>query len=130
MTVAKSGRGDTKGDVRAKTKYAWSEEEDNLLREAIGVYGEGRWTLAATMVPGRDSMQCSQHWKKVLDPTLVKGFWTPLEDSKLLELKTDPAQHSWKEVSDAIGTRSAKQCRERWNNASLEQFEQSQILKL
>jgi hypothetical protein len=73
--------------------------------------------VIASKITGRHALQCSQHWYKVLDPTLVKGFWSPAEDAKLLQMKTDPlAEYSWKDISKVIETRSQKQCRERWTN--------------
>jgi hypothetical protein len=62
-------------------------------------------------------MQCSQHWLKVLDPCIVKGFWTDDEDTLLLKLKLESAESTWSEIAVKIHGRSAKQCRERWDNS-------------
>jgi hypothetical protein len=30
----------------------------------------------AAYLPGRTDVQCLHHWQKVLNPELVKGYWT------------------------------------------------------
>lgn len=137
-----SGRGGKASLRVAKTARRWTEQEDNLIRQALKKFGRGRWVHVAAMIPGRDALQCSQHWHKVstslhsaaqlaaaqicfsrciclgfcqvLDPSLVKGFWTKAEDQKLRDLKTGVgALYSWRRISESAGTRTPKQCRER-----------------
>lgn len=56
----------------------------------------------------------------MISPTLRKGKWSQDEDNMLVKLireqlsKTDKL--SWSVLSEAMGTRSCKQCRERWTN--------------
>lgn len=100
-----------------KEKKPWSKEEDAELQKAVEAFGTGNWGAVSQMVSGRTPTQCSQHWHKVLDPSLIKGFWTSEEDALLVKLKTQSPEIRWKEVSKQIPTRSAKQCRERWTNS-------------
>jgi len=46
--------------------------------------GAKNWKYIAEFVPNRNHTQCLQRWGKVLAPNLVKGHWTPEEDSRLL----------------------------------------------
>ena len=38
-----------------------------------------RWSLVASMVPGRTAMQCSTRWQGALNTTIHKGKWEPEE---------------------------------------------------
>lgn len=44
-----------------------------------------------------------------------RGPWTGQEDSKLMQLIRDEKQLNWVIISQKLGTRSAKQCRERYH---------------
>ncbi|CAG8466560.1 12899_t:CDS:2 [Racocetra fulgida] len=63
----------------------WSEQEDELLREAVQRYGPHKWSLIATHVPNRTPMQCSARWVGALNPSVLKGRWTSVEDAALTE---------------------------------------------
>ncbi|EGZ12231.1 hypothetical protein PHYSODRAFT_517337, partial [Phytophthora sojae] len=69
----------------------------------------------AERVPGRDNAQCLQRWNKVLKPGLVKGPWSVEEDALLMEMMLK-GYDNWRQVSNNIPGRTAKQCRERWRN--------------
>ena len=96
-------------------KRHWTPEQDWALLQAMSQIVPHRWKLIAEHVPGRDHIQCLQRWQKVLDPTLVKGFWTKQEDSIVIKLRALGVT-SWVEISRAVTGRNPKQCRERWNN--------------
>ncbi|GBG25594.1 Transcription factor MYB3R-5 [Hondaea fermentalgiana] len=104
--------------IKASSKHRagakWTNEQDEALRRSVEQHNGTGWKNIAKFVPGRDHVQCLQRWKKVLRPGLVKGPWTPEEDSHLLELiKEDPTMH-WGNIAAKIKGRTAKQCRERW----------------
>lgn len=46
----------------------------------------------------------------------VKNKFTIEEDKLLTELASKSKVHNWNEIAEKIGTRNARQCRERWNN--------------
>jgi hypothetical protein len=48
----------------------WTEEEDDVLRNAVEVYGHGNWTKVQKHIPGRTDMQCRERWVNILDPAL------------------------------------------------------------
>jgi hypothetical protein len=46
----------------------------------------------------------------------VKTKFTPEEDTSLTHLVTSLGTSNWKRIASLMGTRNARQCRERWNN--------------
>jgi len=62
----------------------WTPEEDEMLRHAIAMHGTSKWSLVASLVPGRTSMQCSTRWQGALNTTIHKGKWEPEEDRILI----------------------------------------------
>ena len=63
----------------------WTKEEDGIIRK--GVEEGMSWQNIAKLTKRRLSRQCSQRWRKVLDPS-IKRFvkWSKEEDLKLMEL--------------------------------------------
>lgn len=55
--------------------------------------GTKQWNDAA-LVPARQGTQAAQHWKKA-EPELIKGLWTPEEDSRLRNIKLGDPNLSW-----------------------------------
>ncbi|KAF4316354.1 hypothetical protein BBO99_00008376 [Phytophthora kernoviae] len=93
----------------------WTPEQDEALKKAVAELGHRNWMAVAERVPGRDNAQCLQRWNKVLKPGLVKGPWSVEEDALLMELMLK-GYDNWRQVSNSIPGRTAKQCRERWRN--------------
>lgn len=54
----------------------WTEEEDEILIQAVARFGARNWKEIAAVLPERNDIQCLHRWKKVLHPSLVKGAWT------------------------------------------------------
>ena len=46
----------------------------------------------------------------------IKNKFTAEEDKLLIELASKSKVHNWNDIAEALGTRNARQCRERWNN--------------
>ena len=46
----------------------------------------------------------------------IKGPWTPSEDVQLLALVSELGAEKWVVIASRIGSRTGKQCRERWHN--------------
>ncbi|KAL3660411.1 hypothetical protein V7S43_014564 [Phytophthora oleae] len=93
----------------------WTPEQDEALKRAVAELGHRNWMAVAERVPGRDNAQCLQRWNKVLKPGLVKGPWSVEEDALLMEMMLK-GYDNWRQVSNSIPGRTAKQCRERWRN--------------
>lgn len=47
---------------KTSTYSRWTVEEDELLRQAVSIYGPHKWSLVAAHVPNRTPMQCSTRW--------------------------------------------------------------------
>ncbi len=69
-----------------KAKGHWTEEEDKKLTEAVRANNGKNWKKIAESLEDRTDVQCLHRWQKVLNPTLVKGPWTDIEDRLLLHL--------------------------------------------
>ncbi|CAG8456117.1 15838_t:CDS:2 [Cetraspora pellucida] len=105
----------------------WTEQEDELLREAVQRYGPHKWSLIATHVPNRTPMQCSARWVGALNPSVLKGRWTSVEDVALTETVSrylnavdsqgNPQPIPWNKVSKQIPQRTGAQCQARWTEA-------------
>ena len=46
----------------------------------------------------------------------IKGPWTPSEDRRLLALVNELGAEKWVVIASRLGSRTGKQCRERWHN--------------
>jgi len=105
----------------------WTEQEDELLRAAVRMYGPHKWSLIATHVPNRTPMQCSARWVGALNPSILKGRWTSQEDNALKEAvghyinsvdsQGNPQPIPWNKVSKRIPQRTGAQCQARWTEA-------------
>jgi Myb-like DNA-binding domain len=94
----------------------WSEDEDELLRQAVNEFGGKNWKKIASKLRGRTDVQCLHRWQKVLRPGLVKGPWTSDEDSIVTELVKTHGTKKWSHIARQLNGRLGKQCRERWYN--------------
>ena len=58
----------------------------------------------------------SHRWQKVVNPSLIKGPWTPEEDQLVLLLVEKNGPQKWTSIAENLPGRIGKQCRERWHN--------------
>ena len=94
----------------------WSAEEDEALQTLIKKYGAKNWKTIVQFLPDRTEVQCIHRWQKVLNPEIIKGPWTPEEDSIVIKLVEEHGPHHWSMISSYLPGRIGKQCRERWHN--------------
>lgn len=96
------------------TPLNWTTQEDTLLNDLIkrGV----DWNTIGTMFPGRNAKQVLSHWRKVANPSIVRGSWTAEEDRKILTWVSQNGPRKWSLLENQMPGRIAKQCRERWCN--------------
>lgn len=116
----------SQGSKRLKTKDAskgrWTKTEDHALTDVVqsflsrSVDIEAAWATIAEQMPSRDELQCSNRWKTMLDPSLIKGPWTKEEDEKVIELVAKYGAKNWSQIAEHLHGRIGKQCRERWHN--------------
>ncbi|KAG0267097.1 Transcription factor myb3r-5 [Mortierella polycephala] len=97
----------------------WTRQEDNLLREAVIKFNGKAWKrIAEYCFPdgSRDKDQCLQRWRMISKPRSIKGPWTPEEDRQLRTLVNELGAEKWVLIASRLGSRTGKQCRERWHN--------------
>ncbi|KAG2176340.1 hypothetical protein INT43_005574 [Umbelopsis isabellina] len=76
----------TKALDPAIRRSRWSAEEDEVLKNAVEVYGLGNWTKVQQHIPGRTDMQCRERWVNILDPALDHSKLNAEELEKLQDL--------------------------------------------
>ncbi|KAF8950372.1 hypothetical protein BGZ52_002759 [Haplosporangium bisporale] len=87
-------------------------------------YNDGPWqrheSVADFAFPdgSRDRNECMHRWRALstVRPRQVKGPWTDEEDRKLRELVNEYGPEKWVFIASRIGSRTGKQCRERYTN--------------
>ncbi|GAA5869062.1 hypothetical protein JCM8547_008689 [Rhodosporidiobolus lusitaniae] len=99
---------------------SWSADDDAALRSALEA-GDGQlsWsTIARNAFPDGKfaKVDCQDRWKVLSRPKPVKGPWTQEQDDKLRALVARYGSEKWVIIAGEMGTRSGKQCRERWHN--------------
>ncbi|GAA5848079.1 hypothetical protein JCM3766R1_006397 [Sporobolomyces carnicolor] len=101
-------------------KPKWSAEDDRTLREELErADGKASWTAVARSAfpDGKYSKaDCVERWKVLSKPQSQKGPWTASEDNMLRSLVHKYGCEKWVLIAGDLGSRSGKQCRERWHN--------------
>ena len=95
-------------------KAMWTPEEDALLSSLVNQNKD--WTAIAAHFPGRSSKQVLAHWRKVVNPEIVRGSWTFQEDQMIIRWVQMNGPCQWSTLAEQMPGRIAKQCRERWCN--------------
>ncbi|KAI8362729.1 hypothetical protein EDC96DRAFT_482701 [Choanephora cucurbitarum] len=93
-------------------KGAWTEDEDQLLREGVSKF-PNQWSKIADMLPGRTDDQCAKRWRESLDPSIDRSEWTAMEDNLLLE-KYEEYGSQWQKIAFFFDGRPGLHCRNRW----------------
>jgi hypothetical protein len=103
---------------RARTpragKTLWTADDDVLLADLVARTQD--WSSIASHFPGRSTKQVLAHWRKVVNPEIVRGSWTFQEDQMILHWVGVNGPCQWSQVASQMPGRIAKQCRERWCN--------------
>jgi hypothetical protein len=73
--------------------------------------------MISRFFPTKPETQIAERWRKVLDPSLLKGSWTRQEDETIINFVRCNGTKSWARLSGLLPGRCGKQCRERWFNA-------------
>ena len=100
---------------------AWTDQDDANLKTLVGAGPESKvsWTGIArnTFPSGKFTKgECMERWRIISKPKPLRGPWTKDEDSKLEALVAQHGSEKWVGVASEMGSRSGKQCRERWHN--------------
>lgn len=102
-------------NARRKCKK-WTSEEDAHILAYVKTHGPSNWKKMGVSI-GRTGAQCSQRWRKVLNPE-VKRFvkWTPEEDARLIEIHKEHPDWTNKQIASQMLDRTPTQCHNRWND--------------
>ncbi|CAD6972178.1 unnamed protein product [Tilletia controversa] len=117
----------------------WTQEDDRRLRAAVenvscgrngsagssanaaalsGTAGKSWQRIALVAFPNgpHDKDACAARWKALNQPSSIKGPWSKQEDKQLIRLVDQYGPEHWVTIAEKLGTRTGKQCRERWHN--------------
>jgi myb proto-oncogene protein len=66
--------------------------------------------------PGKTAAQIAHRWRRVLDPTVVKGPWTREEEQTIIDFVAREGRSSWVKCAELIPGRTCMQCCSHWVN--------------
>ena len=72
-------------DQLTRGKGAFTDEEQQKIREGLGLYGRNWAEIASHVGGGRDRQQVMHHYKNVMSAA-KKGKWSPEEDKQLTQV--------------------------------------------
>lgn len=68
------------------TVSEWTQDEEQLLKQAVETHGRNDWQSVARAVPGRTAKQCMYKWRRssgVHENDVVNGLWLEEEERRL-----------------------------------------------
>lgn len=92
-------------------KNIFCYDDDTRLLAGIFVYGDSNWKAISKFVKNKTPSQCSQRWRRVLNPKISRNEWQPEEEQRLIELVNLHGEMSWSKIASLMKTRSDVQCR-------------------
>lgn len=95
-------------------KGHWSPQEDELLRQLVASE-QKNWGEVAAKIPGRTSKQCRERWHNHLDPSIVRGAYTPEEDRIILEAQARLGNR-WSVIAAMLPGRTEDAVKIRWKS--------------
>jgi hypothetical protein len=103
--------------VTSHPRSAWTDEENALLVSLASSQPNPDWQAIAAHFSTKTMPQLIERWIKVLDPNLVKGNWSFVEDQTILNWVRIHGPGSWTKLSENMPGRIGKQLRERYHNS-------------
>lgn len=100
---------------RTVTKRPWTEQEDRLLVNVVEKYGPKQWSVIASFFEGRMGKQCRERWVQHLQPSVVKGNWTPEEDRLIMQAVQDMGT-KWNQIAKILPGRGDNAIKNRYNS--------------
>jgi hypothetical protein len=91
----------------------WTQQEDELLTQAVTQLGPTKWIDIAKFVPSRTSKQCRERWYNRLAPSLKKDPFEPRED-KIIIAKQSQLGNRWALIAQSLPGRSPGAVKNRW----------------
>ncbi|KAH8555154.1 hypothetical protein BGW37DRAFT_475968 [Umbelopsis sp. PMI_123] len=109
----------TKALDPAIRRSRWAQEEDEVLKNAVEVYGLGNWRMVQKHIPGRTDMQCRERWVNILDPALDHSKLVAEETERLHKLVNEHGT-KWSMLTQYFPGRTDNQLLRTWKNHSVE----------
>ncbi|XVF43085.1 hypothetical protein PTKIN_Ptkin02bG0012100 [Pterospermum kingtungense] len=109
------GRGGN-GDSKKKGRHivTWTQEEDDILREQIGLHGTENWAIIASKFKDKTTRQCRRRWYTYLNSDFKKGGWSPEEDMLLCEAQRIFGNR-WTEIAKVVSGRTDNAVKNRFS---------------
>uniref|UniRef100_A0A7N1A331 Uncharacterized protein n=1 Tax=Kalanchoe fedtschenkoi TaxID=63787 RepID=A0A7N1A331_KALFE len=102
--------------VKLKERHivVWTQEEDDILREQIRIYGTDNWAIVASKFSDKTTRQCRRRWYTYLNSDFKKGGWTPEEDMLLCEAQRKFG-NKWTEIAKMVSGRTDNAVKNRFS---------------
>jgi hypothetical protein len=97
----------------AAGRQMFSADEDQLLRQLVGRFGDRDWKTIASQMPNRTTRQCRERYKNYLSPELTNQPWSDSEDDLLRE-KFHEWGPKWATIAGFFKGRSDVALKNRW----------------
>ncbi|KAI4328406.1 hypothetical protein L6164_020763 [Bauhinia variegata] len=106
------------GNEESKKKerhiVTWTQEEDDILREQIGIHGTENWSIIASKFKDKTTRQCRRRWYTYLNSDFKKGGWSPEEDMLLCEAQKIFGNR-WTEIAKVVSGRTDNAVKNRFS---------------
>ncbi|XP_076924339.1 transcription factor MYB124-like [Bidens hawaiensis] len=113
----KSGNNNGGGEVQKQKErhiVSWSQEEDDILREQIGIHGTDNWAIVASKFKDKSTRQCRRRWFTYLNSDFKKGGWSQEEDMLLCEAQKIFGNR-WTEIAKVVSGRTDNAVKNRFS---------------
>ncbi|RDX65473.1 Transcription factor MYB88, partial [Mucuna pruriens] len=92
----------------------WTQEEDDILREQIGIHGTENWAIIASKFKDKSTRQCRRRWYTYLNSDFKKGGWSAEEDRVLCEAQKIFGNR-WTEIAKVVSGRTDNAVKNRFS---------------
>ncbi|BAT74552.1 Transcription factor [Vigna angularis] len=92
----------------------WTQEEDDILREQIGIHGTENWAIIASKFKDKTTRQCRRRWYTYLNSDFKKGGWSAEEDMLLCEAQKIFGNR-WTEIAKVVSGRTDNAVKNRFS---------------
>lgn len=118
-STSSSNNNNSSGDGEAQKQkerhiVSWSQEEDDILREQIGIHGIDNWAIVASKFKDKTTRQCRRRWFTYLNSDFKKGGWSQEEDMLLCEAQKIFGNR-WTEIAKVVSGRTDNAVKNRFS---------------